>query len=583
MSVFNSSKCVNAYGTIRTSLATDIVDIWGTIRGAAQFDGLNIMDIWACRGSIPASGPWEMSVGNVETVGQHLGHNPNNYAANAAAPTLSSFASAGCTGYIDGVISSNGVWTIQGGTQTIGGVSYAGSGLLIATGANTHTGTINMQAGTNLQLGADCTNTQTKSGGNLTIGAGATCTQYTSYTATLYLCQALTNTGTYNVTGCGVCGAGGLGRATTVANNGVINIDKAYWGHQSTFSGTGTINVKDGGSLQLSTTTIGSTQTANINGCGWCNAAGVQVGAINATSTGTSYAMKINVQTAACIKTNTNVNATFSGVLSGSAPLTVGTLGAPVTGIVQFTNTANTYSGTMTVDGTTISQSTGTSLQYAKIVLANGGRIGSSNSTGQTIASLASSDSTTYWVSGDFTIHTIKNNGITTYAGRLLWNGGTNTANFILEGGSQNELTITSTGNTATVSPRGGSRLILQGATFTGVQGQIRVSTGSTVSAGTSTTAACTYLNIDATSKLEVRAVGAGASCLNVGATGVALAAGWKVDAVDAMAPGTYPILKNSGAAVTTLPTLGINNTGRTVTFAWNNAVNPKVLNMIVT
>lgn len=582
MGVFDASKCINSYGTIRTNLMTDIVDTYGTIRGSAQFDGAKIVDIFGNLGSIPASGPWEMQLGTVETVGQHLGRNPNNYAASASTPALSSFASAGCTGYIDGVISSNGVWTIQGGTQTIGGVSYAGSGLLIATGANTHTGTINMQAGTNLQLGADCSNTQTKSGGNLTIGAGATCTQYTSYTTTLYLSQALTNTGTYNVTGCGVCGAGGLGRATTVANNGVINIDKAYWGHQSTFSGTGTINVKDGGSLQLSTTTIGGTQTANINGCGWCNAAGVQVGAINATSSGTSYAMKINVQTAACIKTNSNVNVTFAGLLTGSAPLTVGTLGAPVTGITHFTNTANTYSGTITVDGTNLQGSYNNSLQYASIVLVNGGRIGSNANSGQVIKSLASADPTTYWQSGGFNNHTIRANGKTTFAGRLLW-AGDNTTNIFLNGPDTNELTLTGIGNTATVYPRNGARLILQGATFTGAQGQVRVQTGSTVSAGTSTTASVNPLYIDGTSKLEVRAVGSGTGLLKIGNQTSVLSAGWKVDAVDPLAPGTYPILSNTGPAITTLPGVGINNTGGTVTFAWNNAVVPRILNMIVT
>jgi hypothetical protein len=375
---------------------------------------------------------------------------------------------------------------------------------------------------------------------------------------------------------------GGINYASTVANNGTINIDDAAWRNQSTWSGTGTVNVKDGGTFSLGATAIPSTARVNINGCGWCDSTGTTLGAIHVSTTAITHNMRIHVQTASCIKNATNVTNTFAGLLTGSAPLNVGSLAATKpNGITAFTNTANTYFGTMTVDGTTISQSTGTSLQYAKIVLANGGRIGSNTNTSQTIGSLASADSTTYWSSGDFTLQFIKNNGVTTYAGRLLWNGGSNTANWFLEGGSANELTMTGTGNTGTVYPRNGARLILQGATFTGTQGQVRAQTGATVSAGTSITASVSNLYIDGTSKLEVKAVGAGTSLMTV-TTGFVPTAGWKVDAVDALAPGTYPIVKYSGTATTVLPTLGINNTGKTVTFAYNNAVNPKLLNMIV-
>jgi hypothetical protein len=437
-----------------------------------------------------------------------------------------------------------------------------------------------MEPGTKIQLGEDCSNVTTRWAGNMTIGQGATATQMTSYTANTFLTQGLINNGTYNVKGCGTCGAGGLGLATTVVNNGVINIDDAMWRNQSTWSGTGTVNVLDGGTFQLVGNAIGSTTRININGCGWCNASGVQVGAINATTTGFTYQARIHVQSAACIKTNQNVNMEFAGLLTGSAPLTVSNLGTPKpNGIVAFTNTANPYFGTMTVDGTTISQSTGNSLQYAKIVLANGGRIGTNVNSSQVIGSLASADPTTYWSNGDFTVNTIKSNGVSSFAGRLLWNGGSNTSNIFLNGGPENELTLTGTGNTATVYPRNGARLILQGATFTGTQGQVRAQTGATVSAGTSTTASVSYLYIDGTSKLEVKAVGAGTSLITV-TTGFVPSAGWKVDAVDALAPGTYPILKYSGTATSILPTIGINNTGRTVTFAYNNAVNPKVLNM---
>lgn len=596
MSALITDKLVTPCGSITNATLGGYVDAAGNVVGSPGFLPNYVIDYAGNLGTIPvvsnnctfiatiigsalAPGPWEMAQAGVETIGAHLGEITNNY---NNAGNLTNFASANTIGYMSGNVNGSGTFTIQNGPQSIGGTTYGGNGLTIFTGTNACTGTLNMEPGTRIQLGEDCSNTTTRWAGNVTVQSGATCTQMTSFTATTYLCNALTNTGTYNVTGCGTCGAGGLGLATTVANNGVINIEKAMWRNQSTWSGTGTVNVKDGGTFQLVGNAIGSTTRININGCGWKNASCVEQGALNLTTTGFTYGARVHVQSAACIKTNQNVNATFGGLLTGSAPLTVSNLGTPKpNGIVHFDNTANTYFGTMTVDGTTISQSYGTSLQYAKIVLANGGRIGSNTNTSQVIGSLASADSTTYWASGDFTVHTIKANGITTFAGRLLWNGGSNTANFFLNGGPENELTMTGTGNTATVLPRNGARLILQGATFTGTQGQVRAQTGSTVSAGTSITASVSYLYIDATSKLEVKAVGAGTSLMTV-TTGFVPSSGWKVDAVDALAPGTYPIVKYSGTATTVLPTLGINNTGRTVTFAYNNAVTPKLLNMIL-
>ena len=593
MSALITDKLVTPCGNTTTAAAGGYLDAAGNVFGSPGFLPNYVIDYAGNLGTIPVAnncsfiatiigsaiepGPWEIQQGTAETIGAHLGEITTNY---INAGNLTNFASANTIGYMAGNIGGTGTFTIQNGPQSIGGTTYGGNGLTIFTGVNTCNGLLNMEPGTKIQLGEDCSNVTTRWAGNMTIGQGATATQMTSYTATTFLTQGLINNGTYNVKGCGTCGAGGLGLATTVVNNGVINIDDAMWRNQSTWSGTGTVNVLDGGTFQLVGNAIGSTTRININGCGWCNASGVQVGAINATTTGFTYQARIHVQSAACIKTNQNVNMEFAGLLTGSAPLTVSNLGTPKpNGIVAFTNTANPYFGTMTVDGTTISQSTNNSLQYAKIVLANGGRIGTNVNSSQVIGSLASADPTTYWSNGDFTVNTIKSNGVSSFAGRLLWNGGSNTSNIFLNGGPENELTLTGTGNTATVYPRNGARLILQGATFTGTQGQVRAQTGATVSAGTSTTASVSYLYIDGTSKLEVKAVGAGTSLITV-TTGFVPSAGWKVDAVDALAPGTYPILKYSGTATSILPTIGINNTGRTVTFAYNNAVNPKVLNM---
>jgi hypothetical protein len=208
-----------------------------------------------------------------------------------------------------------------------------------------------------------------------------------------------------------VCGAGGVGLATTVANNGVINIDKASWRNQSTWSGTGIVNVLDGGTFQLTTNAIGNTTTINLNGNGWKNASCVEQGALHATGSSVNIGAKINVQSASTIKTAASSGIIYSGILSGSAPLTVSTLSATKpNGTTNFSNSTNTYNGTITVDCTSLAQNSGNSLQYAKIVLTNGGRIQSSSAT-QTIRSLESSDPNTSWQIGGS--NTVTANAIT--------------------------------------------------------------------------------------------------------------------------------------------------------------------------
>jgi hypothetical protein len=436
-----------------------------------------------------------------------------------------------------------------------------------------------MEVGTRIQFGTDCSNVTTRALGGLTLNEGAIATQYTSYVGNTFLTQALNNNGTYNVTGCGDCGKGGVGLATTVVNNGIINLDRTSWRNQSTWSGTGTVNVKAGATFQLTTNAISNTTRINLNGNGWKDASCVEQGALHSIGVGANIGARINVQTASTIKTAAGSGVTYSGILSGSAPLTVTTLSATKpNGNTGFSNTANPYNGTITVDGTNLNASYGNSLQYAKIILANGGRIGTNANSGQTIGSLASTDSTTYWQSGDPSNNIIKNNGITTYAGRLLWTGGQYAANYFLEGGSQNQLTMTGAGNSGNIYPRNGSKLILQGATFTAPGGQVRVSTGATVSAGTSTTASCTYLYIDAASALDVRSITPTSTGKIAFTAGHGLTAGWKVNALDPLLPGTYPIVQKNNTTVVPMPTLGINNTGYNVTFTQVG----NVINMVV-
>lgn len=566
MGLFDLTKTVDKFGTIKSNeqyVASFHVDIYGTLRGSTQFVITEIQDIFGNIGVLPATGPWEVQVGTVETVGTDMSVNPNNYS------NFTTFASEGCTGILAGNLSA--VWTVQGGTQTIGGTSYLGGGLIIVSASTITTGSVTVQTGANIQVGTDPSNVAAVLGG-LTVQANAIATLYNSSTVNKYITQALNNTGIVNIEGSGVCGEGQL-LSTTVANNGIINLQNVVWRNQSTMSGTGVINIPDGATFRLTTNAIPATQTLNLNGCGWCNASGLDVGALEFTSDSFTLNAKVNIQSPSCIK-STNVSPiTIGGVMSGNQPLTIGTTGGSVGHLMTFSNTTSTYNGTMTVDGITLNQAS-TSLQNAKIVLVNSGRV---IATSATIGSLATSDTTTYLTGSGNT--TILNNGITQFDGRLLWNGTNVTHNIYLKGGSQNELTLTAKNSSATIYVQTGARLILQGATLVSPSaGQLRVS-GSTVSAGTSTDASVTYLQLDATSTLEVRASGAGVGLLSVGSIGLALTAGWKVDLPDVIASGTYPILK-SVASGTVLPTTGINNTGLTATYSWNNTVSPRVLNM---
>ena len=590
MSALITTNLVSNSGKFGDTSTIDLVDIAGTLKTSPQFltnfaidytgnvGALSVLDctlLASVIGSAIAPGPWKVQVGTTETIGSNDSTNASNYVT-----PFSIFASANTTGYMSGVISGTNPLTIQGGTQLIGGTGYSGGGLIVTHGNNTFTGVTTVQSGANLQVGLDETNTTTKLG-TLTTQADSNSTVFGAYTTNTFATQGLNNVGTVSFIGPGICGQG-IMLASTVVNSGVINIDKASWRNQSTWSGTGTVNVKNGGTFVLSSIIIGSTTRINLNGDGWCNASGVKIGALNCTATGITYSARVNVQSASTIKLNTNVNVDFSGILSGSAPLKITTLGTPVNGNIHFLNTANTYFGTITVDGTALNASYGNALQYAKIVLANGGRLGTNANSGATIASLASNSSTSYWQSGDPVNNIIRENGITTYAGRLLWSGGLYAANYMLNGPATNELTMTGTGNTGNIYTRTGARLILQGATFTGTGGQIRVQTGATISAGTSVTASCMYLAIDATSKLEVRAVGMGCGLINVGTTGFEPTVGWKVDLPDAMAAGTYDIVSYIGTVTTILPTIGINNSGRTATFAYSNGTTPRKLRMIL-
>jgi hypothetical protein len=376
--------------------------------------------------------------------------------------------------------------------------------------------------------------------------------------------------------------------STTVTNTGTINLDKVVWRNQSTYSGGGVINVKDGATFRLSSNAIPGATQINLNGCGWCGADGVQQGALDFTLDSFSLAAKVAVKSASCIRASTG--ASVGGALTGSAPLRVfpQSIGALPTQNITFPSAANTYHGELTVDNTTLLLNT-TTLQYADIVLERAGRV---SGTG-TIGSLASDDQSTYWVQTTGNSY-IANNGETTFAGRFIGDGST-ARNHWLEGGEENILRLTHTstlggtptnptgGHTATLYARNGSKVYLENGTkFTGGTGQLRISLGSTLSANT-TTSSATFIFMDTGAILDVQAIDANTASKITSTNLLYSSGGYKVNVPAGLNPGTYPILQANvgGTIVPQLPTVNQNLSGKTPTFAWT-ATNPRILNMTI-
>lgn len=605
MSALITDKLATNCGSLGNSATTTVVDAAGNLKTSPQFLVNYVVDYAGNLGALsgvglcdltggtfqylPPAGPWEMQLGTVETVGANLGTISTNY---INAGNLTNFTSFGCVGTMAGNISGSGTFSIKNGPQSIGGTSYVGNGLTIFTGTNTCTGILNMESGTKIQLGADCTNATTRWAGNLTIGSGATATQFSSYTTNTFLCQALTNSGTYNVTGCGTCGVGSLGLATTVANNGTINLDKVRWRNQSTWSGSGPVNVLDGATFQFTTNAIPATTTFNINGNGWKDSSCVGQGALEFTAS-LAIGATVNVQTAATVKITGNITAQLNGKLTGSAPLRItnGLTGATPVGSVNVTSNTSTYSGTVTASNVNLRPSSNGLATAFRIVLENGASFRTQASgTAQNIKSIESLDPTTDWT-GDNVTNTLSANGITTFAGQIL-GGGSGPHNIRVAGGSQNQLTLTGVGSSnSNVTALNGAKVILEGGTMTagGFGGGVLLAqNGGTISAGKSVTSTAVALNLASGGQFDVHAISPTQAGLLTTTTGqFVLTAGsttFPINLLHPMDPGTYPVLKvNAGTGVGygKIPTTGINNTGRTATYAWNTTTKTLMMTLV--
>jgi hypothetical protein len=444
-----------------------------------------------------------------------------------------------------------------------------GTGLLInnfwAAGGMT------VQTGATVRFGTDTESLNGAAGGVLTIQPGATVDVVGANPPVgRYAVASLVNNGTLTFTGPARCGAGYFGNQGDITNNGNIPIKDArlsLW-NPIAWGGTGSFEVLDGGTLATSAATIPATQTLKINGCGKCNASNVREGAILALGAGT-IASPIQVQSDSCIKSDGNIK-TYSGVLSGSAKLTLGNSGdvtAYKYGVATFTNAANTFTGDLDIVNTSLGNSHPLAFQYSDVKLIGKAEISSDKA--MTFRSLQSADSGTTVVSWNVPIN-LTDNGETTFAGLI---GTSSTGhNAVTLDGAGEHLILTNTGNHSC-----GLRA-MNGAKFSqlggGQIGKLDVESGSKFTVGKTTTA---FVNTGATtfsgnSTLEVHAITPSSTGRFTTFGTFTVTGGWKVDMIHPMVAGTYNILvaSSGGTGVGQIPTIGVNNTGLTPTFSWS-------------
>ena len=515
--------------------------------------------------NIPNEGYWEMEKNNIENVNDHYGATQDNYVA-----PVESFVSEDVVGVYTGVVSGTGTWLIKAGPEDIAGTVYNGGGTLIATGANTNTATL-VESGAILQLGFDLDALRGSVGGTLTVQSGGVVNVLGADDGTGRTAfAAIANSGEINITGPEVCGEGNFRNAGAFTNNGLITIDDAKFtfNNPTTITGTGIIRVEDGGTLFNGNIAMPATQTLKLNGCGKCNATGNQEGALLYNSAVT-IASPIEIESDTCMKSGGTGATVFSGVISGSSKLTLDNSADTFNkqGSARFSNANNTFTGDVVLRSTSLIDNHPLAFQYSNMIMEREGAIQSNQA--MTFKSLSSDSPTTSIISWNVPI-TLTDNGITTFAGTI--HTSSTGFNAVTLDGVGNELTLTNP-----TTRRGGYR-VLNGAkvAFTGGQiiGQLAAENGSKFTFGKTTTGGINdgTLTMTGNSVIEVQAISPTQAGTFTAFGAFNVTGGYTVDLVDPLVAGTYNIMRAAagGTGVGQIPTIGVNNTGLTPTFAWS-------------
>ena len=523
--------------------------------------------------SSSGQGLWEMEKDLIENTYTLNGVITNNYVA-----PVHAFVPQGVVGVYTGHVSGTGTWLIKAGPEAIQGATYNGGGTLIFTGSTSNSQTT-VESGANVQLGFDVNGLvgQIEGTGFLTINAGANVNAVgANVEPGRRVIGNLENNGNLTFEGPDVCGQGYFFNAGNWYNAGTVTVkDNAYFRY---YNGAlfgpqvGTIRVENGGTFDQNSTNFPSTQTFALNGCGKCDANGIEQGALNFGGTNT-IASPIILESNSCIKTYGLGLTTFSGQISGNYKLTLDNETGSFSryGTTAFTsNTAPFFDNTLEVKNTSLYGTAANALSKADIVFVQNG--GLQNDGGAiNLGSLASDSTTSFLLLNMNGSITLKENGSTTFAGQLQNSSGT-PWNFTIEGPDTNVIKLTHpTGSGVGVNLISslGGRMIVENGTYNQWSGVGTISAGNSIA--TASTSRINTLFIAATSALDVYASGATTGMLY--AQNFQLSPGWKVNLMEPLPAGTHRILLKPNTVALTLPTLGTNLSGRTVTGFSNNGV----------
>ena len=509
---------------------------------------------------IPREGTWEMEKANVETISDHYGV----ILAPFVTP-VETFVAEDITGIYAGVVSgATSTWLIKGTSEDIAGTTYNPGGTLIITGVNTNTQTT-VESGAKLQIGYDTDSYTGRTGGTLTVNAGGKVDVVGANESTGRVAfTTLVNNGEMTITGPDRCGEGYFRNGGNITNTTTIKLidSQLRLNNPTTFTGTGIIDVTDGATLQSNAVGITSNQTLKLAGCGKCNEIGTQDGALLVGGAMT-IASPIILQSEVCIDHIGSGNVIFSGQISGDYKIKLNNQADSTTraGTFAFQNPTPYFDNTIEVKNTSLYNTSANALSKADIVFIENGGL-QSDAGAISLGSLSSDSTTSYLLLNSSGSITLKENGSTTYAGSMSNSTPGTPWNFRIEG-TGNVIKLTHpTGNTAVnlVSSLGG-RIIVEKGRYNQWSGVGTISAGSTIA--TTNNAHLSNLIISSTGALDVYASGSTTGMLLTG--NASLGAGWKVNLLEPLPAGTHRILQKQNT-VLTLPTLGTNLSGRTVT-----------------
>jgi hypothetical protein len=378
----------------------------------------------------------------------------------------------------------------------------------------------------------------------------------------------LINNDVVNMTGPDRCGEGYFRNAGNITqNNGAsIVLNKAHLqlNNPTNFASTGGgfIDVKDGSTLKADGVSIPANHTLKLAGCGKCNDIGTQDGALLVGTNGTNIASPIILQSEVCIDHTGTGNVVFSGQISGDHKIKLNNQADSTTrqGGFSFTSTtAPFFDNTLEATNVGIGGFSSNAMSKADIVMLGSTQF-QQDGGAVNLGSLSSPDRTTNILANSSVSITLKENGDTTYAGNFANSTPGTPWIFRIDGPSTNVIRLTNPTTTAVVGLRStnGGRIVFEGTQMNSYS----ATGGGTISAGKKRTARIDVVTLTANDAVDVYASGTTTGML-WSPNGLSVAAGWKVNLMEPLPAGTHQIYNQ---AVTPLPTLGTNLSGRTVT-----------------